>query len=277
MGASVSTIQDSSTINNTNLDIDVSTFNQIQQSCKNIVDQKNEINITGSTINGLTTDQQNISNNLCILQTALDETKNTDIESQILNKISSDAQLKGGFPGMGTTSTSLAKVMTVLNSKLDASTRNIVVKDCILQQTQQNLINIKNSNVNGSQLSQVNNTIAKCISEHKNTSSFSTEIKEARDSTTDSTVQAQAGNPIQDIFSGLSNLISSLGSLIGLGPTTIIISFVVIIVLSLISSSISIFLGTSDSKPAQMGKENLTKIFQQMSNQNKLPPYTQFQ
>jgi len=258
MGAANSKItHESTTLNETDLDLDISTFNEIQQSCTSISNQRNVLNIIGSKVKNLSTNQTNISKNFCLLTSALSDAKDTGVETNILNKIRTAAEAKGGFPGMGADSDTLIKTMNVLKVKLDASTINKIVKDCILSQNQSNVINIIASSVDDTDISQLNNAIAECIQKHESVTSAITDIKEKVETDTSSTAKVEGGNPIKDFFGGI-------GGLLGIGPTFMIVISVILIIACLVSSGLSAYMGMSGSPAATTGRANIGKAFSQL-------------
>lgn len=154
-------------INENEYNIDQSTKNNISSNCMNNTNQQNILQIVGSKVRNLRTDQSNVSKNLCKLQTMISDTKSSGLQNDVLNKLAQQIEAKGGLPGTGGKSESISKIYNKLKAKIDQTTINNITKDCVMNQDQRNVIQIFGSDVSDSSLSQVNNAFVECIQNYE--------------------------------------------------------------------------------------------------------------
>lgn len=242
MGAGGSkNVTDLTTIVMNRTDINNSVKNNIQQNCVSTQDATNVANIIGSKVRKLSTNQQNSIRNLCVLQTMLDSSVDTQTQTALLDKIRENLKSQGGILGGNSENISVSKSISKNESFIDNSKFNQVTKDCILNISAKNIINIIGSDVQDSNIDQVNQTFLQCMSQHSDTTKISaSDIKQASKDV-DITSESKAG----DLGESFSKVISSLLSPLTGGMqavTSIVIGIIVLVLLSSFSSSaMSIF------------------------------------
>lgn len=213
MGAGNST-SNTQVINTTEYNIDQSVENNIQQNCNSQQMQTNLMQIIGSSVNNLTAEQSNIAKNLCVLQTMIESTRDAGASQELMNKITEKIQSSGGLPGTGGNSESNTLMYNNLAATIDQSTLNNVTRDCILQQEQRNVLQILASDVNNSNLSQVNDAFSECIQ----TSEEYQAVK--------ATVDNKTKNDLDKSVTSSGMKMDSSASLVSLGLPLIICCFV---------------------------------------------------
>lgn len=192
-------------------EIDASTTQKIEENCISTTSQSNILNIIASDISNLTTNQKNVSTNLCILQTILENTSDIEAVANIANKLVNEMESKGGDVLGGSAETnSSVKTYNDIKNKIDASKAAEIFKECILNQNQENIITIMGSSVEDSSLSQLNSNIAKCMTEHKDVSDLGIATKSTADTAIDQILKATGGS----INFGASLAYSSIGILL---------------------------------------------------------------
>jgi hypothetical protein len=162
MGNSESKVN-TSIINDNEFGVDMSVHNEIQSSCMNTAEQENILQIVGSRVKNLNTNQSNIGKNVCILQTMIKDTRNAQVSNDILTKLSQEIEAKGGLPGTGGTAESITNVYNKMKANVDQSTVNRITKDCIMKLDQKNIIQIFGSDVSDAHLTQANENFAECL------------------------------------------------------------------------------------------------------------------
>jgi hypothetical protein len=176
-------------------EIDASTTQKIEENCISTTSQSNILNIIASDISNLTTNQKNVSTNLCILQTILENTSDIEAVAGIANKLVNEMESKGGDVLGGSAETnSSVKTYNEIKNKIDASKAAEIFKECILNQDQENIITIMGSSVEDSSLSQLNDNIAKCMTEHKDVSDLGIATKSTAETAIDQILKATGGS-----------------------------------------------------------------------------------
>jgi hypothetical protein len=234
MGNSTS-VSETRVNNTTDLNLDQSTRNNINETCNASSIQENVFQAVGSRIRNLTTNQSNIVKNICELRTAVDSTKDASAQSELMTKISEKLKTEGGIPLSGVESKSISVIQNTMQLHLDQSTINNINKDCILAQSQKNIIQFVASDVDGANLNQSNDRFAQCILDHSETSKLGADVKTQLKADKETEATTSGFNPIKDI----SNAISGILSTIGLGAMSPFIFIAVIICCCVLSSILS--------------------------------------
>lgn len=215
-------------------EIDANTRQRIQENCISSTSQSNVLNIVASDVTNLTTDQKNISTNLCILQTMLENTTSIDTVSDIANKLINEMESKGGnLLGGSSETNSTVDVYNEIKNKIDASQLAEVFRDCILQQDQENIITIMGSSVRDSSFTQLNENIGECMTKHEYTADLGIKTTAKTDTAVDQMLKSIGGS--MDLGASLSSLIPSIiivsiiGALMIGGGNPYIISFLVLV------------------------------------------------
>jgi hypothetical protein len=188
-------------INLNEFDIDQSTRNKIQSDCYSNTFQKNLVQIVGSKVSDLTTDQVNEVKNLCVLQTMIENTKDAKISNDIMTKISEQLEAKGGLPGTGGKSESVSKVYNRMKMDIDQSVVNEISKNCIMNQKQENIIQIFGSNVKGSKMGQTNKNFVDCLQTYGEVTGITSDAANTAKAEFDKSVKATAMDPTQSLAS----------------------------------------------------------------------------
>jgi len=155
-------------LNESNLAVDNSTFNEIKNTCESSQKQSNVLNIIGSDVTKLNTDQKNLIKNMCLLKTAIEK----NIESNNENKIASllktqlEANAVAGIGVAISESDTEINKRNVVNTNIDNKTINRAMMGCLNEQDQSNVINIVGSRVTDSSLNQANEAIIECVSNY---------------------------------------------------------------------------------------------------------------
>ena len=168
MGASASKNKVSvKELNETNLAVSSETFNKIENTCTSKQDQSNVLNIIGSDVTKLSTDQRNLAKNMCLLKAAIQVNKeqNTDAKIASLLKTQLEANAVAGIGvAISDNDTNIEKTNRI-NTSISDRQVNEIVMGCLNSQKQENVINIVGSRVTDSSLSQANEAIIECVSE----------------------------------------------------------------------------------------------------------------
>lgn len=154
-------------INDNEFNIDQSTRENIKSDCMGTQSQSNVTQIIGSRVKNLTANQNNIAKNLCIMQTMINSTKDAGMQAQVMNKIMEKLEAQGGPLGGKTDSNT--KIHNRLRANFDQSTVRNISKDCIMKQDQRNVIQLMGSDVEDSNVQQVNDAYAECMQNYGTT------------------------------------------------------------------------------------------------------------
>lgn len=208
-GSSTST--EISDITRNNIEINNSIKNNIQQNCNMSTLQSNVINIIGSNVKKLSAKQTNSINNMCILQTILKSTTNADVVNNLMDKVKQNLQSSGGLLGSGASNNTVIKKLTENSSKVDNSKFNEISKNCILNTTQKNLLNIIGSNVEDTTTDQANAAFLKCLSQHSDDTGITSSVLNDTKQEKDITSKAEGG----DIGKSVGTAAKGIGEGIG--------------------------------------------------------------
>lgn len=208
-------------INANDFNVDQSVMNDIQSNCTSSQKQTNVLQIVGSRVRNLRTDQSNIARNLCVLQTMVNDTRDTNLTNNVLNKLAQQIEAKGGLPGTGGTSESVSKMYNTMRANLNQSTVNRVTKDCILKQDQNNVIQIFGSDVSDSNLAQVNHAFVDCVQAYDDVRNVTGDLTSKAKNELDQSLKSSS----MDLTASMG--VSMLPSIISLGLVIVLIIIVV--------------------------------------------------
>jgi len=155
-------------LNESNLAVDNSTFNDIKNTCESSQKQSNVLNIIGSDVTKLNTQQTNLLKNMCMLKTAIEKNIESNNESKIASLLKAQVEanaVAGIGVGISETSTNIDK-KNIVNTNIDNKTINRAMMGCLNEQDQSNVINIVGSRVTDSTLTQANDAIIECVSNY---------------------------------------------------------------------------------------------------------------
>lgn len=238
------TTTDISDITNNNTDINNSITNMIKQDCNMDTIQSNTINIIGSTVKKLTAKQNNSIQSSCIMQSVLKSTTDATVVNNLLSKIKTNLETKGAIFGSPATNNTIVKNLTNNNTKIDNSTFNNISKNCILNTTQKNLLNIIGSNVEDTTTDQYNSAFLKCLSQHSSDTGIKASDLSDTKEDTDNKSKTTGGDLPGSVGDAISKIVKSVG---GIFDTYIyaIVGVVVCCLLFCIVSSFFAFQGPS--------------------------------
>lgn len=196
-------------LNATSIGLSQEDFNRVKNQCESSQTQQNVLNIIGSTVTKLKTNQTNIAKNMCVLQTAISTVKDADAQNKLLSKLQ-DSVSQNAVAGIGYASTDEStniKKTNLFKTDVSQKTINDTITGCIMNQDQSNVMNIIGSAVTDSDLNQVNNLVMECISNSGVIGSSGTSAKS--DTTTEtkseSKAEAKGMNPLADLFAIMSS------------------------------------------------------------------------
>jgi hypothetical protein len=155
-------------LNESNLAVDNSTYNDIKNTCESSQKQSNVLNIIGSDVTKLNTQQTNLLKNMCMLKTAIEKNIENNTESKIASLLKAQVEanaVAGIGVGISETSTDIKKT-NIVNTAIDNKTINRAMLGCLNEQDQSNVINIVGSRVTDSTLTQANDAIIECVSNY---------------------------------------------------------------------------------------------------------------
>lgn len=198
-------------INNQNFNIDQSVRNRIDSDCISNTKQNNVLQIIGSKVEDLTTDQVNEVKSLCILQTVLEYEKDSSVKNDVLTAISKELEAKGGLPGMGGKSESTTKIYNKMSMNIDQSQINDITKNCIMNTKQENIIQIFGSSVKGSNFNQVNKAFVECLQNHSEKTGMTIDTANKAKSELDESLTSTAPGP----FDSLNSIAQIYGIVVG--------------------------------------------------------------
>lgn len=248
-------------VNANEYNVDQSTQNKIQSNCMSNTVQSNILQIVGSNVKNLRTDQSNIAKNLCKLQTMINESKTSGTQNDVLNKLAQEIESKGGLPGTGGTSRSVTQVYNRMKANVNQSTINNITKDCILNQDQRNVIQIFGSDVADANITQVNNRFVECLQGYEDVKQIDSNIANKAKAELDQSVRSSAVDPLASFAS------------LAAGSLPIVIS-VVISVCCLLSIVLSMFGGGGGGgRGGGLDSAGLLKSFNASTSSMSSPSY----
>lgn len=249
MGQGSSTITETRLNNTTDLNVDQSIRNQINQQCSTSSIQNNLIQLVGSNVRNLQTNQENAITNLCQLQTAINLTKDSETQNDLLNTLSSKLSTEGGLALSGIENKDISDIQNIMRGNLDQSTVNMINKQCLMDQKQSNIIQIFGSDIQGANIDQINNNFVECLMQNEEVTKLTADfkVKSATEKQTES--DTKGFNPLRD----LSNMLSGIFN-IGNNPAVIISSIVILLIICIIAS---IFLSSGFDSSGSFKPQNL--------------------
>lgn len=209
MGAEASSYTE--LVNQNQFNIDQSVRNRIESDCISNTKQNNLLQIVGSKVENLKTEQVNEVKSLCILQTVLEYEKDAKVTNDILSTVSKQLEAKGSLPGTAGKSNSTTKVYNQMSMNLDQSQINDLTKNCIMNIKQDNVIQIFGSNVKNADLTQVNKGFIECLQNHSETTGMSADVANKAKTELDESIKASGLDP----FASLGSLAQMTGIVIG--------------------------------------------------------------
>jgi hypothetical protein len=169
MGASASSsVNKVHELNESDLNMTQETFNRISNQCKSSSNQNNILNIIGSTVTKLTTNQKNAAQNMCVLKTALNTIKESESKNALLSAIKENLEQKT-TAGLGlsvSSNVSLTDRTNLFKLKDSKRTVNEAITGCINSMDQENVINIIGSTVTEADMAQANDVMMECLSNY---------------------------------------------------------------------------------------------------------------
>ena len=240
-------VNESSAVNISELEIDERTLNNINQTCNQVVSSKNLVQITGSKVKNLTVNQSNRIKTLCQMQQVLTQVQDANVKNNLLNKIAQVAESKstsGLFGGNASASSvNVSKQYNKMRNSLSQTQINNITETCILQPNLDNIVQIMGSEVEDSNIDQTSEVFLDCIMG----SSIDTLQKGSAEATASNEAQqtAKATSTTGLDFGSLtassnSASLASLGTLAGPVGISLVSSLIVCIVIII---SISIMFG----------------------------------
>jgi hypothetical protein len=208
----------SKTLDSKDINISQKTFRNISQNCITTTKQSNKLNIVASRLKNVNVDQKNAQQSLCVLQSIFEDNKHADIADQVAKKLLQTAESEGNIiPAPGSENTS--EMIKTMKLEVNQDTMENIMKDCIMQQNQENIINMIASDVEGSAFNQTNANIAKCMSTHKSVSNISNELESILDQDEKQDAKSKGGSILGGLFGGLFDGLfktpaSSIGSVV---------------------------------------------------------------
>ena len=229
MGVSVSkSRQNIKELNEQNLAVSNKQLSDIKNTCSSKQVQSNVLNIIGSDVTKLSTDQSNVAKNMCMLSTAIQMNIDSNNEAKMATALKSQIE-SNAVAGVGVSaSESDANIERTnkVNINVSNETINRAVMGCINDQTQSNVINIIGSRVTDSNLKQANEALVECISNYGGEQIISQSAEADTKSDMDTTVKSKAEG--YDVIGKIGGLFS-----------TYIWGVVVVCVASIIASAVS--------------------------------------
>jgi hypothetical protein len=238
-------------ITKNNTEVNNSIRNSINQNCSQAAIQSNVINIVGSKVKKLTAKQENEVQSMCILQSILKSTTNSEVINNLMSKVKDNLQSKGGVLGSPAENSTVMKKITENSSKVDNSKFNEITKQCIMNLNQRNLLNIIGSEVEDTTTDQANKAFLKCLSQHSDVTNISSsDIKDTK-SEVETVKKAEGGDlgesvgkAAKGIGEGVGSAAKGIGEGVGAGiggivsayMTPIIICVVILLLVSLVGS-----------------------------------------
>jgi hypothetical protein len=212
MGASVSNANTTvNELNATSIGLDQKTFNEIQNTCNSNTSQHNVLNIIGSNVTKLTTNQKNVGKNICVLQTAINTVQDSSAQSAMMAAIKTALEQKSAA-GLGV-AVSNSNQNTNITNKFDThvsnETFNKAVTGCINNLDQSNVMNIIGSNVTDANLGQSNDSFMQCLSNNGATTEQKASAASTAGASTESTTKqdSEGYDPIGALSGLLGNYV----------------------------------------------------------------------
>jgi len=194
----------------------------INESCIANTNQSNTINIINSSVNNLTANQKNVAKNLCALQSAISNTVSTDSQNKVLAAVAANAKATGGSL-LGGDAKSSNDVHMEKNTSTYINNKDVlkVIKQCINNISQENILNVIGSNVNNTEFNQANDQFSSCLQQTSATSDLVNKSLNSAESSISTSATSEGGS------------LSSTASLASLGAfmMPLIISVVVCLIL----------------------------------------------
>jgi hypothetical protein len=162
MGVNVSKASDK-TVTAEELGISQTAYNSAVGSCISTSVGTNVLNISDSDISNSNISQKNAIQNLCIIKQAISDARKTNSQSVVLAKVAQNLEASGGLPGTVNVSEATKELMTSMKKKLNQDTINKIIDDCFANQDVKNILNISNSGIYKSDISQSNIVFAQCL------------------------------------------------------------------------------------------------------------------
>jgi hypothetical protein len=195
----------------------------INEDCINNTNQSNTINIINSRLSNLTANQKNVSKNICALKSAISDKVDIDSQNKVLAKIAANAKATGGSLGGGDAA-SINDIDSEHNSSVYINNSEVlnIVKNCISNINQENILNIMNSDVNNTQFTQANDQFSSCLQESSATADFVTKAVNSAETSISASAESVGGSLL-----GSTASTASLGAL----AVPLIIGVVICIIL----------------------------------------------
>lgn len=167
----------------------------VNESCISNTNQSNTINIINSSVNNLTANQKNVAKNLCALQSAISNKVDVDSQNKVLAAVAATAKATGGSL-LGGDAKSSNNVDMQKNTSTYINNKSVleVVKQCINNISQENILNIIGSNVNNTQFNQANDQFSSCLQQSSVTADLTTKSLNSAESSIAATAESSGGS-----------------------------------------------------------------------------------
>lgn len=198
-------------ITKNNTEVNNSIRESINQNCSQAAIQSNVINIVGSKVRKLTAKQENEIQSMCILQSILKSTTNSEVINNLMSKVKENLQSKGSVLGSPAENETVKKNITENSSKVDNSKFNEISKQCIMKSDQKNIMNLIGSDIEDMTTDQANKAFLKCLSQHSSETGISAKDLKDTKNETDITKSAKGG----DVGESLGEAAKGIGSGVG--------------------------------------------------------------
>jgi hypothetical protein len=185
------------------------------------------LQIVGSKVENLKTNQLNQVKNLCILQTILSEEKNAEVTNALMATVTKQLEAKGGLPGTAGESNSVTKVYNKMKLDLDQSTVNDITKNCIMNIKQDNVIQIFGSNVKNADLGQINKGFVECLQGFEGQTGMTADLANQAETEVDESLKASGMDPTASLASLGQMYMSYIGGIVAVCIASLICSAVV--------------------------------------------------
>jgi hypothetical protein len=206
------TSTDISDITRNNVEINNSIKNKINQDCNQTTLQSNTINIIGSNVKKLSATQKNSLQSMCIMQSILKSTTNADVVNNLMSKIKENLKSEGSVLGSPSSNKTVIKKLQENSTKVDNSKFNEISKQCILNTTQKNLLNIIGSTIEDTTTDQANEAFLKCLSQHSDDTGIDASVLSDTKNDTDITSSASGGDVGKSIGSAAKGIGEGVGT-----------------------------------------------------------------
>jgi hypothetical protein len=202
---------------NNSTELDNSIKNKINQDCNMTTLQSNVINIVGSTVKKLSATQNNSIQSMCVMQSILKSDTSTEVVNKLLDKIKSNVETSGALLGSPAVNNTISKSFTENRSKIDNSKFNEVSKNCILDTSQTNLLNIIGSNVEDTETDQANAAFLECLASHSDDTMITNDMLNDTVNEKDNASKAQGGDLLKSAGEGIGTAAKGIGEGVGTG------------------------------------------------------------